>query len=61
MKMIKGSDGSIKYMVNDTGAELWILNASGRVIYKYNKAMDQTFDENGNLYMYGNILLDLEE
>ena len=59
MKPILDASGNVKYYINETSSETQVLDPQGNLMYRYVKAMDQTLDSRGNLYMRGNIILGL--
>lgn len=62
MKNIIGSDGLIKYTIDDQGAEILVRDGkTGMIKYRYIKASNITYDSHGSIYLYGNVVLDLDK
>jgi hypothetical protein len=61
LKNIIGSDGLIKYTIDDNGSEILVRDGkTGLIKYRYVKAVNITYDSKGSIYLYGNVVLDLE-
>ena len=58
-RFIYSNTGAFAYRLSDQGNNIFVYNAQGQLIYRYDRAANITYNAAGGIVMFGSILPDL--